>query len=245
MKKSILTVITFAFVFMFLSCPAEAQLNDFLKNLKSIGKSAPSYSTTIAGLKEALSIGTINAVTSAAREKGYFNHPVIKIPLPDKIQTVAKALAAVGYQKQVDDFILRMNRAAEKAAPSAKNIFVDAVERMNFEDARQILKGGDTAATDYFKTKTSGPISGAFKPIIASSLNEAGATKAYKELMGKYTSSLSLIGRVKGLDAVDVDQYVTTKAMDGLFYLLAEEEKKIRTDPAARVTELLKTVFGK
>jgi enolase len=160
--------------------------------------------------------------------------------MPEKIQKVADILGKVGYQKQVDDFVLSMNRAAEKAAPQATSIFVDAIKGMTIEDARKILNGGDTAATEFFKSKTHDKIYDVFKPIVSSSMDEVGVTRSYKEMMGKYESFPFM-----SKESVDLDHYVTNKAMDGLFYMVGQEEKKIRTDPAARVTDLLKTVFGK
>jgi hypothetical protein len=160
--------------------------------------------------------------------------------MPEKIQKVADVLRKVGYQKEVDDFILSMNRAAEKAAPMATSYFVGAIKEMSFDDARKILNGGDTAATEFFKRKTSDKIAASFKPVVSSSMNEVGVTKKYKDMMGKY-ESLPFVDK----ESIDLDSYVTNKAMDGLFYMVGQEEKKIRTDPAARVTDLLKTVFGK
>ena len=215
-------------------------LDDVMKNIGGPSKGESDDSTIISGLKEALSIGTDNAVKNVSQVDGYFGNQVIKILMPEKIQNVADILRKVGYQKQVDDFVLSMNRAAEKAAPQAVSIFVDAIKGMTIEDARKILNGGDTAATEFFKRKTHDKIYDAFKPIVSSSMNEVGVTRSYKEMMGKY-ESLPFMSK----ESVDLDHYVTNKAMDGLFYMVGQEEKKIRTDPAARVTDLLKTVFGK
>jgi RNA binding exosome subunit len=221
---------------------ASAQVDNILKGVKLPAKEGSSDSTTVAsGLKEALTIGTGNAVTSVSKADGYFGNKIIKILLPEKIQTIANALGKLGYQKQVDDFVLSMNRAAEKAAPQAKEIFIDAIKQMSFEDAKKILNGGNTSATDYFKAKTSNKIFEAFKPIVSSSMNEVGTTKAYNEMMGKYTSSVPFAKK----ESLDLNTYVTNKATDGLFYMVGQEEKKIRTDPSARVTDLLKKVFSK
>jgi hypothetical protein len=160
--------------------------------------------------------------------------------MPEKIRKVADVLEKVGYRQQVDDFVHSMNRAAEKAAPKAASIFGDAIREMTIDDARKILTGGDTAATDFFKAKTHERIYGAFMPVVGSAMNEVGVTRSYKEMMSKY-ESIPFMSR----ESVDLDHYVTTKAMDGLYYMIGQEEKKIRTDPAARVTDLLKTVFGK
>ncbi|MBP7091153.1 MAG: DUF4197 domain-containing protein, partial [Syntrophorhabdaceae bacterium] len=145
----------------------------------------------------------------------------------------------LGYQRQVDNFILSMNRAAEKAAPKAKEYFIGAIKEMSFDDARKILGGGDTAATEFFKSKTSGKLFEEFKPIISKSMNDVGVTRSYKDMAGRYTSAVPFAN----IESLDLDRYVTNKALDGLFYMVGQEEKKIRTDPTARVTELLKKTF--
>lgn len=203
-----------------------------------ISRPVSQESEIIEGLKEALSIGTKAAVQFVSQEDGYFGNEIIKILMPEDLRKVADTLKTIGFQKQVDEFVLSMNRAAEKAAPAALNIFVDAIKAMTFEDATGILGGGDTAATEYFKEKTSDNIYEAFRPIISMSMNEVGVTQTFKEITEKY-SSLPLMGEV----TFDLDDYVTNKALGGLFYMVSEEEKKIRTDPAARVTDLLKKIF--
>lgn len=219
-----------------------ATLDSILQSIPTQQKSAgPDDSTTVSGLKEALTIGTRNAVTSVSAVNGYFSNQTIKILMPKQLQTAADVLSKVGYQKQVDEFILSMNRAAEKAAPAATSLFVDAIKQMTFDDARKILTGGDTAATEYFKSKTSSRLYEAFKPTVSSSMDQVGATRAYKDMIGKYTSSVPFAKT----ESVDLDHYVTNKALDGLFYMVGQEEKQIRTNPAARVTDLLKKVFGK
>ncbi len=228
------------FLMMVLVPPGYAGLMDDLIQGAGLGqKSGPGNEQIIAGLKEALSIGTGNAVTATSKTNGYFGNQAIKILIPEKIQKVADVLGRVGYQKEVDDFVLSMNRAAEKAAPQAKAIFIDAVRQMTVDDARKILDGGDTAATEYFKAKTSGKLYEAFQPIVSSSMNEVGTTRSYKEMMGQYTAL-----PFASAESLDLDRYVTNKSLDGLFYLVGQEEIKIRKDPAARVTDLLKTVFG-
>ena len=196
--------------------------------------------TTISGLKEALSIGTANAVSHVSQANGYFNNAAIKILMPEKIQTVADMLSQVGFKEQVDNFVSSMNQAAEKAAPHAKSIFLDAVQQMSFDDAKGILDGGDTAATEYLKEKTSNKIYGAFKPLITRSLNEVGGTGYYNEMMKTFTAL-----PFAQAQTLDLNHYVANKAMDGLFLMIGEEEKRIRTDPAARVTDLLQKVFTK
>ncbi len=202
-------------------------------------KGAPSDEKVAAGLKEALDIGAGNAVTSTSKADGFFNNEAIKILMPEKLQKLDKGLRAIGLGTEIDAFVLSMNRAAERAAPSAKAIFQDALKQMTFADAKQILRGGDTAATDYFRAKSSERLAAAFRPLVSSSLGEVGATKRYQDLVGRY-SALPFMSS----PSLDLDEYVTGKALDGLFRVLGEEEKKIRKDPAARVTKLLKDVFS-
>jgi len=192
------------------------------------------------GLKEALQVGTQNAVSLTGRPDGYFKNAAIKILMPSQLQPVEKELRAVGYGPQVDELILSMNRAAERAAPAAKPIFLDAITAMSFDDARKILTGSQTAATEYFKGKTSEKLTVAFQPVVAHTMNEVGVTRQYKELMGQAQSIPFL-----KTQAFDLDRYVVAKSLDGLFYVLGQEEQKIRTNPAARASDLLKQVFGK
>ncbi len=206
-----------------------------------VSGSGPDDAKVVDGLKEALSIGSANAVSSTSKADGYFANQAIRILVPEKARKVADMLGKVGYQKEVDDFVLSMNRAAEKAAPLAKAHFVEAIRQMSFEDARKILGGGDTAATDYFRGKTQEKLFDEFRPVVSASMEEVGVTRSYKNMVGKY-SALPMVGKP---ESVDLDHHVTTKALDGLFLVLGQEEKKIRTDPAARVTDLLKDVFGK
>jgi hypothetical protein len=191
-------------------------------------------------LKEALRVGTDNTVRLTGQRDGYFGNQVIKILVPDNLRTIEKGLRTVGYGPKVDAFILSMNRAAEAAAPAAKNIFVDAIVSMSFDDARKILSGGDTAATDYFKNKTSGQLTTAFRPVVEKTMSENTVTQQYSALLGQ----AQRIPFMKSQN-LDITEYVVSKALDGLFYTLGQEEKKIRKDPVARTTSLLKEVFGK
>jgi len=230
-----------ATAFLVLTClPASAQLDQFLKRLPIGQQSGPTDVKIGSGLKEALKVGTENTVALTGRTDGYFLNQAIKILMPERLQTLEKGLRLVGYGPQVDEFILSMNRSAEKAAPAAKEIFWDAITQMTFEDARMILNGSETAATEYFRGKTADKLTAAFRPVVDQAMNEYGVTRQYKELVGKY----QVIPFAKS-EALDIDQYVVTKALDGLFTVLGEEERRIRKDPAARVTDLLKEVFGK
>jgi hypothetical protein len=222
---------------------ARKELNYGYSNACSVyggEKSGLSDAKIGSGLKEALKVGTENAVNLTGKTDGYFLNQVIKILMPEKLKFFEKGLRAVGYGPQVDEFVLSMNRAAEKAAPAAKQIFWDAVGEMTFDDARKILSGSDTAATEYFKGKTTDRLTATFKPIVDKSMNEVGVTRQYNELVDRYES----IPFVKK-ESFDLDQYVVTKALGGLFYMVGEEERKIRKNPAARTTDLLKEVFGK
>ena len=221
--------------------PVSAQMDQLLRGLGGLApQSGLSEGQIASGLKEALHVGTQNAVNLTGKTDGYFGNQAIKILMPEKLRMLETGLRAVGYGPKVDEFILSMNRAAERAAPSAKQIFWDAIGAMTFEDARKIWSGGDTAATEYFRVKTSDKLATAFRPIVEKATNEVGVTRQYKELVGRYQT----IPFAKA-ESLDVDQYVVTKGLDGLFFVLGEEEKKIRTNPAARTTELLKQVFGK
>ncbi len=193
----------------------------------------------VSGLKEALSVGTANAVAATSKVDGYFANAAIKILVPEKARRVASVLEKVGFREEVDAFVLSMNRAAEKAAPQARARFVAAIREMTFDDARQILRGGDTAATAYFDGKTRQKLAEDFRPVVSRSMDEVGVTRSYKRMMARYASL-----PFARAESLDLDRYVTDKALDGLFYVLGQEEKKIRTDPAARVTEILRTVFG-
>lgn len=231
------------FLLIFLPQVASAQFDDLLKDfdkLTSPGTQALGNDKIVSGLKEALRIGTENTVNLTGTTDGFLKNEAIKILLPEKLQSMDKALRLAGFGPQVDEFVVSMNRAAEQAAPLAKPIFTDALRNMSFDDAKKILNGSDTAATDYFNAKTRDQLATAFKPEVEKVMNQVGVTTQYKELVGQYTS----LPFVKG-PSFDLDNYVVGKSLDGLFYTLAQEEQKIRTNPAARVTDLLKDVFGK
>ena len=201
---------------------------------------APDEQTSAAGIKEALAVGTERAVNSLARLDGYFGNQAVKILMPSAIQKVADVARMAGYQRQVDEFVLSMNRAAEAAVPIAASYFGDAIRGMSLDYARAIVTGGDTAATDFFRRTTHDKLFAAFKPVVSKKVDEVGTTRAYKEMMGRY-ESVPLMGK----QSLDLDDYVTNKTLDGLFYMVGQEEKNIRSNPAARTTDLLKQVFGK
>jgi Protein of unknown function (DUF4197) len=237
--RTLVTLIAAAFLTTVAFSPA--QTLDPAKVFQRGSKSNASNTDIVAGLKEALKVGSDKAVSLTGVPDGYFGNAAIKILMPEKLQSVEKGLRALGQGAKIDEFVLSMNRAAEKAAPAAKSIFWDAITGMSFEDARKILGGGDTAATDYFRAKTGDALTAAFRPVVTESMKDVGVIQQYKQLQGAYQS----VPFASSLPSFDIEQYVVAKALDGLFLVLGEEERKIRTDPAARVTDLLKKVFGK
>ena len=230
---------------LFNAIPSSGQFDRLLRDLgESLGldvqQAGLSDEKIVSGLKEALRVGTEKTVTMTGKKDGYFMNQAIKILMPEKLQNFEQVLRAVGYGSQIDEFVLSMNRAAERAAPQAQSIFWGAIKAMSFEDARKILGGNATAATDYFKGKTTDKLTAAFKPIVDKAMNEVGVTRQYKNLVEGF-QAIPFVN----IESIDLDHYVTTKSLAGLFLVLGEEEKKIRTNPAARVTDLLKEVFGK
>lgn len=195
-------------------------------------------SEIVEGLKQALTIGTQNSTNKLSAVDGFFADAAVKILLPPEAKNVEKTLRQFGMGNLVDKTILSLNRAAEDAAKSATPIFVDAIKKMTITDAMGILQGGDMAATNYFKTKTTDSLTAAFKPVISKSLDKVDATKYWSEMFSTYDKfSAKKV-------PTDLTAYVTQKAIDGIFYEVGLEEQKIRKDPAARVTDLLKNVFG-
>lgn len=192
------------------------------------------------GLKEALSVGAGNAVLRLGRKDGYFADLAVKILLPERLRKAESSLRLVGMGPALDELVLGMNRAAERAAPFAKAIFLDAVKRMTFSDVKKILNGGDTAATTYFKETTYDPLTAAFRPPVVEAMGEVGVVKTYNDLFAR----LQKVPFVR-VERFDLESYVVARALDGLFFVVGEEEKKIRRDPAARVTAILREVFGR
>lgn len=201
---------------------------------------AQSESTTASALKEALRIATERAVQSTSQTNGFLDNPKIRIPLPGKLTGMATALRGIGMGAQVDELEASMNHAAEKASAEATPVFVDAISQMSFKDATGILQGGDTAATVYFEKKTTDPLRAKFSPIVGDAMKDVGVTKIYDQLIGQYTKAVPFASAPK----LDLNGYVTGETLAGLFTVVGEEEKKIRTNPTARATDLLKQVFG-
>jgi len=212
----------------------------------------------VQGLKEALSKGVQNAIAQLGHDGGFLTNMNVKIPIPDKLKTVEKAMRSAKQDKYADDFITTMNHAAEQAVPEAASVFGDAVTGMSIDDAKAILAGSTNAATQYFQKKTHDALQAKFAPIVKAATDKAGVTAAYKKFLSKagdYTGNLDKVSSSLGSfgsyankltknEALDVDAYVTGKALDGLFKMVANEEAAIRKNPAARTTEVLQTVFG-
>lgn len=202
-------------------------------------KASLSNDEVIKGLKEALSVGTNNSSSAVSKVDGFYKNPKVKIPFPKEAMDVKNTLDNLGMQKQTTKFVETLNRGAEEAAKSAAPIFLNAITGMSIGDGFAILNGKDTAATSYLKGKTSAELDAAFRPKVKEALQKVNVTKYWKPLMTKYNK----IPGVKKQNP-DLDSYVTAKAMEGLFTLIAEEEMKIRKDPAARVSDILKKVFA-
>jgi hypothetical protein len=217
---------------------AEKKAEQEVKNSTKSNKGL-SNDDIIAGLKEALSTGTNNSTAVASKVDGYLKNPAIFIPFPPEAEKIKTELINLGFKNKVDEFETSVNRAAEQAAASAAPIFLSAVKNMTLTDGLSILKGSDTAATHYLKQNTSAALITQYHPIVKDALAKVNATAYWASLVKLYNE----IPFVKKQNP-DLEGFVTTKALDGLFHLVGQEETKIRKDPAAQVTDLLKHVFG-
>ncbi len=195
--------------------------------------------TVAAGLREALRVATDRTVVSTSKLDGFLGNALIRIVMPEQFEVAAKTLRAVGFANQVDELEIGMNRAAERAAGEATEVFLNAITQMTLEDAFSILNGGDNAVTNYFRSRTEESLHERFKPIVTEKMSEIGLYKVYNGLTDYY-NKLPLVTT----PALDLDEYVTQHALNGLFTVLGQEEKRIRTDPLARTTDLLRRVFG-
>ena len=193
----------------------------------------------VAGLKAALERGSGVAVDLLGRNDGFFGNGAVKIPLPDSLKRYEKLMRNVGLGKYADELILTMNRAAEAAVPEAKKLFVDAVKKMSVQDAKGVLTGGQASGTEYFKRTTSDPLRTRFLPIVKRATAKVKLAEKYNE----YAAKGAQFGLLKKEQA-NLDDYVTQKALDGLFYMVAEEEKKIRKDPVRAGSDIIRKVFG-
>jgi len=253
--KTFLKFITLNATLIVACCTAHAGLFDQIKtalgttNSPVAAVSSLPQDQIVAGLKAALSKGVSNAVVSLGHNGGFLTNLNVKIPMPETLQKVESGLRLAGQNQMADDFVASMNHAAEQAVPLAAGVFGDAIQQMSIADAKSILSGTNDAATQFFRRTTQTNLFANFYPIVAKATDQVGVTAKYKAMMGKFTAADSLGGffgksNPISLNATDIDTYVTDKAMDGLFKMIAAEEKRIRANPAARTTELLKTVFG-
>lgn len=205
-------------------------------------KPALTNEEVIAGLKEALSIGIKNGAGLASKTDGFFKNPIIKLPFPEDANALKEKAIEWGMQGKVDEIVLTLNRAAEEASKEATPIFVDAITNMSISDGFEILKGSDTAATMYLMRTTTAPLTAAFKPVVHNAIETVKLTSYWNPVATKYNNWAPLFGKEKVNP--DLDEYVTQKGITGLFHMVKQEEKKIRKDPVAQVTDLLKKVFG-
>lgn len=194
------------------------------------------------GLKEALLVGITNAVDSASQNGGFLNNENIRIAMPDNLQMAEQVLRGIGFSQQMDQAVVNMNRAAEAAAPYARDIFLDALFEMNINDAKSLLQGGNTAATDYFRRVTEDQLRSEFAPIIDQYVGQYNLQNQFSSILKQY-DRIPLVQKMSGY--LNPTDYVTDQSIEGLFTLLAQEETKIRNNPEARVTDLLQQVFSK
>ena len=228
------------YLFVFLISFTVSESQDLKGLMNTVSKSGLSTDEIGKGLKEALNAGVQKGTAQLAATDGFFKNATVKILLPPEAVKAEKTLRDMGLGAEVDEAILSMNRAAEDAAKSAAPIFVDAIKQMTIQDAAGILKGGDSAATTYLRQKTNASLSNAFNPIIKQSLAKVDATQYWNTAFSTY-NKVPFVKKVN----TDLTAYVTEKALAGIFYQVAQEEQKIRKNPAAQTTDLLKKVFGK
>lgn len=244
-SKFLVSLIFFFAIIKLSGAQSSGTQNDFwkdiLKKVKKISSNRDSLSNTdiISGLKEALNIGAKNSIDKLSAADGFFKDAMVKILLPSEAQKVEKTLRTFGAEKLIDNAILSLNRAAEDASKKATPIFLSAVKQMNIRDALGILNGDDTAATSYLKKTTGAELALAFKPVVDSSLIKVDATKYWKDIFNKYNMFSS--HKVE----TDLGAYVTQKAIDGVFYYIAQEEKNIRKNPSNYASDLLRKIFTK
>lgn len=198
-----------------------------------------SNADAVSGLKQALNDGSIAAVSRLGVANGFFHNPKVKIPLPPSLQRVEGAMRAFGLGQQADDLVLSMNRAAEAAVVEARPLLVDAVRKLSVQDAKRILAGGDTAATEYFQRSTAAPLAKRFLPIVKKATDKVGLAQQYNALAGRGAA----LGLVKE-DQATVERYVTQKTLDGLYFMIGEQEKAFRRNPVGATSDIVKRVFG-
>ncbi len=238
--KNSFKIALFLIIGLVANASAQVNINNVLNSANSILGGGLSNDKIVKGLKEALTVGSKNSTDKASKTDGFYKNPLIKIPFPKEAKHMESTLKSLGMQKQVETFVMTMNRAAEDASKKAAPIFINAITKMSIKDGVNILRGNDNAATEFLKSSTSSPLKAEFKPVVKTSLQKVQITKYWTPLVKTYNR----VPMVKKMNP-DLDDYVTTLAIDGLFKLIAAEELKIRKDPKARVSDLLKEVFGK
>jgi hypothetical protein len=237
MKKKFGNIVLL-FLGLFVSACAPGQFGKTIDDI--LGGQQLSTEEIANGLKEALVQGITRGSESASKTDGYFRNQLIRIPFPPEIAQVETRLRQIGLGSEVDRFVMTLNRGAEEAAKEARPIFVNAIKQMTIQDARSILQGADDAATQYLIRTTSTQLKGSFQPVIQNALQQVNATRYYRDLVNTYNA-------IPGVSRVNpnLDDYATERAVDGLFILIAQEEKNIRDNPGARTTELLRRVFAR
>jgi hypothetical protein len=245
MRRTALTALALAAVVFFTGCASTAQADDWRDRLKeSLGGSRSSRlseSEASGGIKEALAQGVHRAVTQLGRTDGFYGDSAVRIRIPGQLGEIADTARKLGAGRKVDEFELAMNRAAEKAVPVAADVFADAVRQMTVRDAIDIVRGEPDAGTRFFRRVTEERLRAQFHPIVQDATQNAGVTQRYKAMVGRNSGLLQLLG---GGESLDLDEYVTDAALDGLFKVVADQERAIREDPAQRSSELLRKVFG-
>lgn len=238
MKK--ITIIAGVTILLFGCAEMTTVLNDVNNSVNTASGPTPLTNLdVIKGLKEALSIGTNNSSALISKMDGFYKNPEIFIPFPAEAIKVKEKIEALGMKSQVDKFVMTLNRSAETATKEAAPIFINAITSMSISDGFTILRGGENAATTYLKEKTTGQLRIKFKPVVKNAISKVEVTKYWNPVINTY-NKIPFIDKQNP----DLEDYVTIKAIDGLFLMIAKEEKKIRKDPLARVTDILKRVFS-
>ena len=235
-----LKIIVFSLLFLMVSTANSQNLNGFLNTVSStFNTNSLSNEDITKGLKEALKVGTNNSVATSSKLDGFYKNTKIKIPFPSEASAMETKLRAIGMGTQVDKFVQTLNRGAEEAAKTAATVFIEAITNLTISDGMKILKGTDNAATVYLKDNTTSKLTTNFKPIVHNALLKVEITKYWNPLTTAY-NKMPLVTKMNP----DLDAYVTEKAIEGLFKLIAEEEYNIRKNPSARISDILKKVFG-
>lgn len=233
------TIAAIAALSTLISCQINSDtLREAVNAAASSSTSSPSNTDTIGAIKAALEQGVTESVSSLGRANGFSSDDRVKITMPESLSKVDSLLRAIGQEKYADQFVNTLNQAAEKATPVAQDVFVGAIKKMSITDAVGIIKGQDNAATDYFKRVANDELITLFKPIVSNATDSVGVTSSYKKLTGK----LALVGYQPKVG--DLDDYVTNKALDGVYLYISEKEKAIRANPAQAASDLVKTVFN-